>query len=675
MYEKEINEFMFDALKPFIFPSKDAIKFAIKLSIAAGLALFIAFCLDLNQPQWAAATAVIVAQPHSGMVVSKGLARLVGTLMGTVISLVVTALFSQTPWLFILALSLGLMICTAASTVIRSAWSYSFVLAGYTTAIIVLPDVFKPLSIFDYAIARCTEICLGIICSSAVFAILWPVKVFHGLIVEASNIWQAGLTSACMTLKGENVNEDLLNSLAKIVAIDAQREHALFEGGDGRNRAKAIQNMCHDILALLRAARGVSRQMRFLTKEDCEQLQPLVNECIEILAAPTYKSLNVLAKKLQEKDHSDRPLPQQDIIARLEMLVQCAIFAGLDLASVRAGKLKRKAKASYLSIHRDYSLGLFFGLRSALAFLILSVFWMMFGWPINEASGSLMMVAVICSMFANKENAAQISMGFLRGVCYSVVISFIVSQLILPSWSGFPLLWLAIGVPLFIGSLGMVKPAIAGTCTVFSINLLMLCRPTNHGFQSTEMFINQSLAMPLGVIAALLAFHLVKINTPYWQGKYMLGAMLKDLRKLTQGSIKGAETWFGGRMADRLVLLARHRSIMAQNAEKRWYDALHVMDLGDEILNLRANLAKKIKIRTNLNNYLDELAKVFERGPDKVNVALLNKASEQLKVVIREKELDTQGVLAISAIMQIQQVWHGWYQEQKNKQEEEYGIA
>lgn len=666
---------MFAVLKPFIFPSEDAIKFAIKLSIAAGLALFIAFCLDLNQPQWAAATAVIVAQPHSGMVVSKGLARLVGTLMGTVISLVVTALFSQTPWLFILALSLGLMICTAASTVIRSVWSYSFVLAGYTTAIIVLPDVFKPLSIFDYAIARCTEICLGIICSSAVFAILWPVKVFHGLIVEASNIWQAGLTSACMTLKGESVNEDLLNSLAKIVAIDAQREHALFEGGDGRNRARAIQNMCHDILALLRAARGFSRQIRFLTKEDREQLQPWINDCIETLTKPTYKSLNVLAKRLREKDHLDRPLSQQDIIARLEMVIQCAIFAGLDLASVRAGKLKRKAKASYLSIHRDYSLGLFFGLRSGFAFLILSIFWMIFGWPISEASGSLMMVAVICSMFANRENAAQISMGFLRGVCYAVVVSFVVSQLILPSWSGFPLLWLGIGIPLFISSLGMVKPAITGTCTVFSINLLMLCRPTNHGFQSTEMFINQSLAMPLGIIAAILAFHLVKINTSYWQGKYMLGAMLKDLRKLTQSSIKGAETWFGGRMADRLVLLARHRSIMAENAEKRWYDALHIMDLGDEILNLRTSLAKQITLQVSLDTYLDTLEKVFEREPNEMSVDRLNRASERLKTIIREEGLDTRGVLAISAIMQIQQVWSAWYQEQKVQQEDEYGIA
>ena len=234
---------MLPLLRPFIFPNASAIKFAIKLSIAAVIALYIAFCLDLEQPQWAAATSVIVAQPQSGMVISKGLARLLGTLLGTVMALLLTSLFSQTPWLFIFAMGLGLTLCTAASTVIRSAWSYAFVLGGYTTAIIVLPDIYKPLSIFDYAIARCTEICLGIICTSVIFAILWPSKVYQGLINEASKAWYAGLASACSALKGNKINDELLDSLAKIVAVDTQREHAAFEGGDGRNRAKAIQSL------------------------------------------------------------------------------------------------------------------------------------------------------------------------------------------------------------------------------------------------------------------------------------------------------------------------------------------------------------------------------------------------------------------------------------------------
>ncbi|MGH8466344.1 MAG: FUSC family protein, partial [Pseudomonas sp.] len=126
-------------------PNKLAVQFAIKTLLGGGLALWLALRWGLEQPAWALMTAFIVAQPLSGMVLQKGLARLLGTLVGTVMSVVFMGLFAQTPWLFLLALALWLALCTACSTLLRSAWAYSFVLAGYTVAIIALPAVDHPL--------------------------------------------------------------------------------------------------------------------------------------------------------------------------------------------------------------------------------------------------------------------------------------------------------------------------------------------------------------------------------------------------------------------------------------------------------------------------------------------------------------------------------------------------
>ncbi|MGV8462427.1 FUSC family protein, partial [Pseudomonas aeruginosa] len=80
---------------------------------AGGLALWCAFRFDLEQPQWALMTVLIVSQPLSGMVVAKGLFRLLGTLVGTAMSVLMIALFAQAPWLFLLAISLWLGLCTA----------------------------------------------------------------------------------------------------------------------------------------------------------------------------------------------------------------------------------------------------------------------------------------------------------------------------------------------------------------------------------------------------------------------------------------------------------------------------------------------------------------------------------------------------------------------------------
>jgi len=49
--------------------------FSLKTFVAAMLALFIAFRLDLSQPSWSVTTVYIVSQPFSGMVLAKSLYR------------------------------------------------------------------------------------------------------------------------------------------------------------------------------------------------------------------------------------------------------------------------------------------------------------------------------------------------------------------------------------------------------------------------------------------------------------------------------------------------------------------------------------------------------------------------------------------------------------------------
>jgi len=216
-------------LQAFLAPDTLALKFAIKTLLAGGLALWCAFRFDLEQPQWALMTVFIVSQPLSGMVVAKGIFRLIGTVVGTIMSVVMIALFAQTPWLFLLAISLWLGLCTAASTTLRNHVSYAFVLSGYTVAIIGLPAISHPLDVFDQAVARSTEICLGILCASAVSAILWPRRVEANLDKQAHATWLTGMQAARSEIDADARQiKGLLQALGKIVEVDVQRDHAWF---------------------------------------------------------------------------------------------------------------------------------------------------------------------------------------------------------------------------------------------------------------------------------------------------------------------------------------------------------------------------------------------------------------------------------------------------------------
>ncbi|MDR8365526.1 FUSC family protein [Pseudomonas sp. JL3] len=652
-------------------PDRRALQFAIKTLIGGGLALWLALRWGLEQPSWALMTAFIVAQPLSGMVVQKGLARLLGTLVGTIMSVVFMGLFAQTPWLFLLALALWLGLCTASSTLLRSAWSYSFVLAGYTVAIIALPAITHPLTVFDQAVARCTEICLGILCATAASALLWPLRVEWQLADQARAAWQSGMNTARATLAGDGqARKGLLEILGKIVAVDAQREHAWFEGSLGRQRARAISGLSQKLLMLLRIARSVRRQWNQLEQQEAEQLMPWMAEVQDALGACDTTLLQALRPRLLDASHDAFISSAQSYcLARFTLLLDTAMAACAALKAVQEGR-ETVDPPRTLTPHRDLSLALVFGARSALAFLVVSGFWLATAWP--AASGALVLTGVVCSLFASRENGAQIGMSFLRGIVLAIPSAFIVGQILLPQWSGFALLCMGMGVPLFLGALGMAMPQIGATATSFCLHFIVLVSPLNMMKFDVANFFNSAQAMLIGVGAAVLAFHLLILRNPTWHGRRLLAATLADLVRLTRRSLRGAESWFGGRMADRLLQLARHYPELPEPARSRWDDGLLGLDIGDELLHLRLSLAvAQAPVKEPQRRYLEQLEKVLEQGPAGSRAEALAQPSEELLKALYALPPSDAVKLAQGAVLQLQSSWRAWC----HQQEQSHGLA
>ncbi|MFZ6046882.1 FUSC family protein [Pseudomonas sp. CR3202] len=662
---------MRDTLRAFLAPDIPALQFVIKTLLGGGLALWCAFRFDLQQPQWALMTAFIVAQPLSGMVVQKGLARLLGTLVGTIMSVVIVALFAQTPWLFLLALATWLGICTAASTMMRSAWSYSFVLAGYTVAIIGLPAIAHPLTVFDQAVARSTEICLGIICATLTSALLWPQRVERQLARQAQDAWQCGIQAALTALKGErHERQGLLGVLGRIVAVDAQREHAWFEGNRGRQRAMALQVLSHDLLSLLRLARGVSRQWRQLGEGEAERLRPWLEEVEQALAEPDAPRLDALRERLllASEDESLSTV-QQYCLGRMAVVMRQAAAAVGSMHAVERGEAPADAPPP-LSTHRDLQTATIYGLRSALAFLGLSAFWLATAW--TSAVGALTLTCVICGLFASRENAEQIGFLFLRGILYALPAAFVVGQLILPQLSGFAMLCLALGVPLFFGALGMAKPALGATATSFCLHFIVLCAPQNVMRFDVGLFFNEAISMLLGVGFAVLSFRLIKLRDPVWHGRRLLKATLADLARLTSVAPVGAENWFGGRMADRLLQLARLYPVLPEQTRSRWDDGVASLDLGDELLHLRRCLAAADKpLGASEQRFLRQLERILLQGPAPGRAQALDEPAGELLSALRAAGRSIDRRLAQAALLQLQQSWWQWCEQQ----EASHGLA
>ncbi|NIF25748.1 FUSC family protein [Pantoea sp. Tr-811] len=652
-------------------PSSPALKFAIKTVLGGGLALWLAMRWGLEQPSWALMTAFIVAQPLSGMVVQKGLARLAGTLVGTFMSVVFIGLFAQTPWLFLITLALWLALCTAASTQLRSAWAYAFVLAGYTAAIIALPSIDHPLNVFDQAVARCTEISLGICCATATSALLWPMRVEQQLAGQARQAWQNGLQAASAMLAGEDeARKGLLDSLGRIVAIDTQREHAWFEGPRGRLRAKAISSLSQQLMVLLRISRSVRRQWRQLDPQQAARLAPWLDDVRAQLASPDSASLLVLRQRIWDAAQAEHiSSAEHYCLARMALLLDYAMAATQAMDAVEAGRAPRDT-AQGLAVHRDWSLALLFGSRSALAFLVMSSFWLATAWP--SAPGGLVLTCVVCSLFASRENGAQIGLSFLRGIFLAIPAAFLVGQIILPQWSSFALLCLGMGVPLFLGALGMAHPRTGATATSYCLHFIVLVAPLNHMSFGVASMLNSALAMLMGVGAAVLAFRLLVFRHPAWLGRRLRAATMGDLVRLTRRDLRGADSWFGGRMADRLMQLARHASELPATERKRWDDGLHSLDIGDELVHLRMCLAvAQAPLGGAERDFLQQVEAVLAKGPAVGREQRLDGASEQFLAALQRQPASDPLRLAQGAVLQLRKSWGKWCR----AQEDAHGAA
>ena len=115
--------------------------FGLRLWASVCLALYVAFWLELDNPSWAGTTAAIVCQPHLGASLRKGWYRMIGTLVGAVAIVVLTALFPQARAPFLVALALWCAACAFVATLLHNFASYSAALAGYTAAIIAADEL------------------------------------------------------------------------------------------------------------------------------------------------------------------------------------------------------------------------------------------------------------------------------------------------------------------------------------------------------------------------------------------------------------------------------------------------------------------------------------------------------------------------------------------------------
>src|SRR6204780_927681 len=166
-------------------PSARTLAFVLANTVAVLAALYLSFASNLERPYWSMFTVFVVAKPIAGAGRSKAVFRIIGTLIGAGLSLLMIPPLVQAPVLLCTATSLWIAVCVYLALLDRRPRSYAFLLAGYTTTIVALAVVNAPETIFDTSIARVEEISLGLVCAAVAHSVIFPQSILDELLERA----------------------------------------------------------------------------------------------------------------------------------------------------------------------------------------------------------------------------------------------------------------------------------------------------------------------------------------------------------------------------------------------------------------------------------------------------------------------------------------------------------
>ncbi|MDS9866669.1 fusaric acid resistance protein [Acinetobacter pittii] len=535
-------------------PSRLDLIFALKTFIAGMLALFVSFELDLINPMWSIGTVLIIANPYSGMVSSKCVYRVVGTIGGAVIALTLTPHLINTPWIFTVVLSLWVGFALYVSLLDRTPRSYAFMLAGYSTAMIVFNAItyIDQYNIFDIALARVIEISIGVISSAVVSATILPMHI-------GSAIKQRGIK----TLKDtENLFANLLNTdsqqnntqLLAAITRDTTDIHALavhlsYEKGELHGMTKPLQEMLHQISMVVANLVALSerikqlKELRFI-ETHAEKLQQLSAHVVQFLE---QKDLIVDENILQLPDEFESDFAslmesasthQQVLVAAMKMDVRHFISNVLAV-KVLWQRIQQGNKeipdnitpmtTKYPSLHRDHGVAIRGGISAVLITFIVTGVWIVSGWK----AGFMMaqMGAVTACILTALDNPVPVLRIFIWGSIASAVLVFVYAFGIFPHVTTFWELGLVL-LPMFLFAVSMMaNQMLMPVGMVLGINTMMGLNLHNAYSMDAVSYLDSSFAMILGVLVSLIVIDVVRAMSPDTSASRILALHYRAMRQ------------------------------------------------------------------------------------------------------------------------------------------------
>ena len=506
------------------------LRFAVKLAFAIVLALFVGYHFQLETPRWAVLTAALVAagpafaaggEPYSGAIRYRGMLRIVGTFIGCAAALVIIITMIRSPLLMLMVCCVWAGFCTWVSSLVKVENSYAWGLSGYTALIIVITIQAEPLLAPQFAVERCSEIVIGIVCAIVADLLFSPrsIKQEVDRELDAIIVAQYQLMQLCIK-HGDSAEMD--NAWGALVrrtaALEGMRSNLNMESSRwsrANRRLKAINTVsltlitqaCETFLIQNTRPEVVTDTFRELFKEPVETVQDV------------HRQLKRMRRVMAWTGEHDTPVTIYTWVgaATRFLLLKRGVVSNTKISAIEEDVLQSEVVIKPESAERHHAMVNFW--RTTLACMLGAVFWLWTGW--TSGTGAMVMIAVVTSLAMRLPNPRMVAIDFLYGAIAALPIGAFYFLVVLPSTQqSMLLLCISLAVLAFFIGIEVQKRRLGSLGALAStINILVLDNPMTFHF---SQFLDSALGQLVGCFLAMMVILLVRDNSQARTGRVLL---------------------------------------------------------------------------------------------------------------------------------------------------------
>ncbi|WP_072377273.1 FUSC family protein [Hyphomicrobium sp. NDB2Meth4] len=638
-------------------PTARDLLFALKTFSAAIIALYLAMWFDLARPYWALTTVFITSQVLAGATRSKALYRVLGTLLGAAVSVVLVPNLVNSPELLTVAIAAWVAGCLYLSLLDRTPRSYVPMLAGYTAAIVGFPTVDAPGTIFDVAVSRVEEITLGILCASAVSSIVFPQSVLP-IISQRLDNWILGARAwAIEVLEGHPASLDTQSQRLRLasdaVALDSLATSLRYESSRLAKAGSALTALRQHMLMFLPIASSMSDRIGALRRANAlpDAVQKLLHDAAEWLHGDVTDPdvARALSARASALEPPLAPGSRWTDMVLASLLMRLREFINLRQDTRRLQGFLRNGtplsepmafeySANVQSIrHRDHGMALLSGVGAFLAIVATCAIWIGTGWP--DGSAAPMMAAIACSFFATFDDPAPYIISFANAAIVGAICSGIYLFGVLPHATTFEMLILALAPWLITVGLFMAQPRTAVFATGVAVNGTSMIAIQNGAVGEFTPFANSAIAVLVGIWTAAIVIRLVRSVGAAWSAHRLRDVNRRDLILSASHGGRSHGLELAALMLDRVGLMAPRLAALPPEDAEWTKELLAEVRSGINIVELRRVRALlPPRAEAAVESVLVDVARHFRANLEGGDAALVTTIDAAIGRVLEERQ-------------------------------------